>query len=92
MSAGVSGLKELAQSLLANVKSLCGRGVGHACHRPPEVEGVGDVSTDRGEDKEDEVDRVAEDCSLLVSGRCCEGKGMCSPVTISFHPRARSRP
>ena len=58
-AARLAGLEELAEALLADVERLRGGGVGHARHRAPQVECVGDVRADGGEDEEDEVYGVA---------------------------------
>jgi hypothetical protein len=58
-AARLAGLEELAEALLADVEGLRGRRVGHARHGAPQVERVGDVRADGGEDEEDEVDGVA---------------------------------
>jgi len=52
--------QEFAQLLPEDLQPLRARGVGHAEHRAPEVEGVGDVGAGGEEDEEDEVDWVSE--------------------------------
>jgi hypothetical protein len=71
----IGRLEELAQTLLEHHDTLCAGSVAHADDGAPEVESVGDVTTDTEEDQEDKVERVAEDClGSLVNGRDKFGK------------------
>jgi hypothetical protein len=60
LTASIRALEESAETLFADFEALGGRGVGHACHGAPEVEGVGYVGADTEKDEEDEVDWVTE--------------------------------
>ena len=62
LSSSLRLLKKVSQLLSEDLKTLRRGGVGHAQHRSPKVERVGDVGACAQKDEEDEIDGVAEDC------------------------------